>query len=112
MSQKRLQRMRARRLQRLYRTVAIVLFTFFLVGGIVSSIFTRDVQASSVDDGMKYYASIQIQNGDSLWSIADEYADEHYTGRFEYVSEVAEINGIHMNDRLISGEYIVVPYYK
>lgn len=103
---------RVKRLQRIYRSVAILAFTLFLVGGLSSAVFSRDVKASNSDAKMKYYESIQIKHDESLWSLADQYMDEHYANRMAYVSEVASINGIGMNDKLICGEYLVVPYFK
>lgn len=58
----------------------------------------------------KYFRSIEIQKGDSLWSIASCYADSHYESLTEYVSEVKELNSL-SSDSIQAGNHIIVPYY-
>lgn len=60
----------------------------------------------------KYYQSIMIEEGDSLWSYAKEYADDiHYESSLDYIEEVRFINHLESDDTLITGNYIVIPYY-
>ncbi len=59
----------------------------------------------------KYYKSIEIQPGDSLWSIAEENRDKHYTSTKEYVKEIKQINGLY-SDQIHSGQYLMIAYYK
>lgn len=59
----------------------------------------------------KYYRSIQIKKGDTLWSIANENIDTgHYNNTVEYIKEVKSINSL-ASDRIIAGNYIIIPYY-
>jgi cell division protein YceG involved in septum cleavage len=58
----------------------------------------------------KYYTSVMVENGDTLWSIADKYADGYSVDKADYIAEVRELN--HLQDDVIHyGEYIVVAYY-
>ena len=59
----------------------------------------------------KYFTSIQVEPGDTLWSLADKYADqEHYASRDQYIAEVMAMN--HMSgDELSTGSYLILPYY-
>ena len=58
----------------------------------------------------KYFTSIEVQAGTSLWDIAEEYMTEEYDSPQEYIQEVKNIN--HMNQDLIyEGSYLCVPYY-
>ena len=59
----------------------------------------------------KYYTSVQLQKGDSLWSLADQYAASDRTSRAQFIDEVCELNGISEDNTLHSGEYLVVSYY-
>ena len=60
----------------------------------------------------KYYESIMIEEGDTLWAFANEFSDElHYDNIFEYIEEVCFINHIDSNENLVAGNYIVLPYY-
>lgn len=63
------------------------------------------------DISYKYFTSIQIQAGDTLWSLADRYADEvHYASQDQYIAEVMEINHI-TDENIYAGNYLIVPYY-
>ena len=58
----------------------------------------------------KYYTSIQIDSGMSLWEIAEEYMTEEYDSQEEYIREVKNINHLE-DDLLYAGSYLCVPYY-
>lgn len=58
----------------------------------------------------KYYTSIEIENGGSLWDIAEEYSSVEYESLEAYIDEVKEIN--HMDSDLVyAGSYLCIPYY-
>ncbi len=57
----------------------------------------------------KYYTSIRVKKGDTLWKIADSYAGG--MSKKEYIREVCRLNHINADDILRSGDYIVVMYY-
>ena len=59
----------------------------------------------------KYYTSIEIQKGDTLWGLADVYMDrDYYETRVDYINEVMRINHM-VSGRLIAGKKLIVPYY-
>lgn len=60
--------------------------------------------------GYKYYASIQIKEGDSLWSIAAEYAPSCAMDKETYVKELKAINKLH-KDIIHAGQYLTIFYY-
>lgn len=91
----------------------MILLTFLVVFGIgfgFGTLFTR-AQEPEQNSARKYYTSIEIEKGDTLWDIAGEYMDAaHYTSREDYLNEVMTIN--HMNSsKLVSGHKLIVPYY-
>ncbi len=58
----------------------------------------------------KYYTSVEIKQGNSLWKIAEEYMSEEYDSIDDYIKEVKQIN--HLTEDLIyEGAYLCVPYY-
>lgn len=61
----------------------------------------------------KCYKSIQVQAGDSLWSIACDNITEEYDSIDEYMDEIAEINHISTisADSIKEGTYLTVSYY-
>ena len=55
----------------------------------------------------KYYKSIMIEQGDSLWSIAQEYAcDDTY----EYIKEIKQLNGL-TSETIHAGQHLIIAYY-
>lgn len=60
----------------------------------------------------KYYKSIQISDGDSLWSIAERYMGSEYDSVADYIDELVEMNHISAAelDSLQEGDYLVVAY--
>ena len=59
----------------------------------------------------KYYKTICVEAGDTLWDIAGEYMENSDISRQEYIEEVCRLNGIQA-DEIYAGEYIVVLYYE
>jgi len=63
------------------------------------------------DISYKYYTSVRIEPGDSLWTLADRYADQgHYTSRGQYIAEVMRMNHLAGEDICV-GNYLILPYY-
>ena len=58
----------------------------------------------------KYYKSIEITDGDTLWSIAKENMSEEYDSVYAYIEEVMEMNNLE-SDQIHSGQYLTVAYY-
>ena len=101
--------MRQREIRRkvLFSVLAIVLV-------IISAVSCHAIisDANTGTDGMyfKYYTSVEVAPGESLWSIAENYLDDHYEGHQQYISEVVSINHL-QDDGITSGQYLIVPYY-
>lgn len=59
----------------------------------------------------RYYKSIQISDGDSLWSIAREFNNHSNMSTKEYVSELKSMNRI-LSDTIHKGQYLTVVYFE
>lgn len=93
------------------KRVAVMFCSIIAVIMICSVMFgTINTQAAPAETTNKYYTSIQIESGDTLWAIADEYITDEYSDMNEYIREVCSINHI-SEDEIHAGQYIVVPYY-
>lgn len=57
----------------------------------------------------KYYKSIELSYGDTLWEIAEEYMDDSYDSIYEYIEELKTINGL-TSERIHAGRYLTVVY--
>ena len=94
------------------RTVLVVMIAVLVSLGILlgTSISTLASSEKDISSYNKYYTSVKIESGDTLWSIADEYIDNVDVSRAEYIDEICDINDISEND-IHAGDYIVIPYY-
>ena len=91
--------------------LAIVIILVVALGILLGS--NMNALASSQKDIAsynKYYVSIRIESGDTLWTIADEYIDGFNLSKDDYIDEICQINSI-SEDTIHAGDYIVVPYY-
>jgi cell division protein YceG involved in septum cleavage len=107
-----LNRQRRQKQLRRYYLICLLLITVIIV---TASILFVSLSANANDSehqpSYKYYKSIEITKGDTLWSIAQEYSDDaHYKNTSDYIKEVRNINSL-TSDNIISGSYIIVPYY-
>lgn len=88
---------------------AAALIVFFLTAFLISD----RIEASSVthsEETYKYYTSIQVKQGESLWSIAGNYMTSDYSDRDAYMEEVRSLNHLSSDD-IHAGEYLLIPYY-
>ena len=58
----------------------------------------------------KYYKTITIESGDSLWSIAKEYKTGSHKTTKEYLKELKSMNNL-TSDQIISGQKLLVAYF-
>jgi len=70
----------------------------------------KNVDTMDAVQTQKYYTSIEIKKGDSLWSIAKAYMSDEYDSVYEYINELKTINELD-SDRINETEYLTVAYY-
>lgn len=104
---------RQRRMKQVRRNFAAL--TVSLLLGIMISIFLISFSTEANDmehqPTYKYYKSIEVAKGDTLWCIAQNHVDEKYCkNTSEYVAEVKKINSL-ASDNIVAGSYIIIPYY-
>lgn len=56
-----------------------------------------------------YYKSIEIQNGDTLWSIAEEAKPSESDSTADYVEILKQINGLD-SDEIQAGQHLIISY--
>ncbi len=81
-----------------------------IVGVCFFSTFNDGGKVSASTSNQKYFVCVEIQEGDTLWSIADLYISEEYSSIDEYVDEIKELNDL-TEDTIFCGATLVVPYY-
>jgi len=83
-----------------------------VLGSVLITMSAGEINAESdlTRNTYKYYTTIYVERGDSLWSIAKEYTSKEYKHLDDYIDEVIQIN--HLNGSNVQhGTYICVPYY-
>lgn len=58
----------------------------------------------------KQCISIEILEGDSLWSIAERFYVPECGTMKEYIKEIKNTNSLH-SDLIHAGNYLLIPYY-
>ncbi len=112
--QERKERARIKRRRQVAKRRMVLLLTALFVitvGSIVcGSIFSSAKDPATDIPQHKYYKSIMIEHGDSLWSIAQEYRTNAYDDTQDYIDELKEINGL-TSETIHEGQHLVVAYY-
>lgn len=103
--------MRGRRTAVLNRQFVFGVFVISLI--IIGSLIfgASKTQAAPAEPSYKYYTSIRIEQGETLWNIANEYMTEEYASTDEYISELCDLNRISPDHPIHAGQYLTVPYY-
>lgn len=92
---------------RLYVTV----LTLAIVACFLAIVCTKSISSASTDTQKDiYYTSVEVQPGDSLWSIATQYYTDDWKDVNHYMETIMEFNGL-SNDRIYAGNYLSIPYF-
>lgn len=70
----------------------------------------RSASAGNTSNTVYRIASVQIEQGDSLWSIAAEYYTNDFSTLKEYIKEIKRMNCL-KDDTIYAGGYLLIPYY-
>lgn len=95
------------------KRILIYGLTLILMFGMGVGFGTLLAKAEETEDEpvYKYYTSIEIQKGDTLWDLADAYMDhDYYETRADYINEVMKINHL-VTGHLFAGKKLIIPYY-
>lgn len=101
-----------KRQREIRKKLFMVVFTFCLVVGLSLSYHALLSKANSASDIIqyKYYKSVSVASGDTLWTLAAANYENGYENIEDYICEVKEIN--HLNtDTIQTGQFLVLPYY-
>ncbi len=88
---------------------AVAVLVFILIFS--SKNITQANESSSYVAKTKYYKTIDINAGDSLWTIANEYKSGEYRSVTDLINEIKLINNL-TNEKIIAGEKLIVPYFE
>lgn len=101
-----------RRKKQVRKNITLLMLSTIILSSLIVLITSISIQASDMEHQVsyKYFKSIYISQGDTLWSIAEENMDDHYSSTSEYINEVKRMNSL-SSDHIVCGSYLVVPYF-
>ncbi|XCP83766.1 hypothetical protein ABXS75_11830 [Roseburia hominis] len=90
--------------------VAAVLLIMICSFGFGSFFSGAHVNAQEEPAEYKYYKSVRIEEGDTFWSLAEEYMNSSCDSIYDYMDELAEINNLSISEaeHLTPGDYMLV----
>lgn len=85
-----------------------LILVYVFVGS--SIFFVSKSKAADDINSYKYYTSVRVEYGDTLWGIASNYRTEEYHSLQDYIDEIKALNGL-QSDMIRSGQFLIIPYY-
>lgn len=86
-----------------------ILTALLVISGILmSDSFLSQAQTEPGAQG-KFYKSITIEKGDTLWNIAEKYMTEDYDSIEDYVQTLKKMNNL-TTDKILAGDKLIVAY--
>ena len=110
-SERRIINNRRRRNKQLKQRLLISAFILSLFVILLFFLMSTKSMADNKEPLFKYYKSIQIQPGDTLYALSQEYVNPEMNDVDSFIEEVSYINNLEEDSCLYEGNYIVVPYY-
>lgn len=104
---------RQRRMKQVRRNFIALIISSLMVIAISIFLISFSTQANDMEHqpSYKYYKSIEVAKGDTLWSIAQNNIDtDYYKNTCEYVAEVKKLNSL-TSDNIAAGSHLIIPYY-
>ncbi len=92
----------------LYITVVTV-FLSLAIAGLFAVCGTSKASAAPDSEPVRYYTSIKIEQGDSLWEIASKYKLENESIA-EYIDEIIAMNQL-SSEQITAGKSLMIYYY-
>ena len=101
------QRQQRRRVMSIVLTMCLVTICVISYHSIISN-----AKSGSEELNLKYYTGVVVENGDTLWNIADNYIDySQYKSKDIYIREICSINNLEDASDIRCGQRIIVPYF-
>ena len=93
------------------KRVTLLIGILILLAGGICLVNKISVSAAGSSEKKLYYKSVMVEQGDSLWSIAEENMSEEWGSVKEYVQAIKKLNN-KSDNQINAGAYISIPYYQ
>ena len=88
--------------------ILVIMVALFLI--VLFFLPERTASAGNTNIGKYTITSVQIEEGDSLWSIAQEHYSEEFSSISSLIVEIKRMNNL-SSDTVYAGNYLLVPQY-
>ena len=98
----------------LLATLMLVTWLLMLGGVLVVQANSQQTQSSitqTAPERIRYYKSVEVKPGDSLWSIAKIYRTDEFPSIYAYIEEIYKLNEL-QSENIKAGSYLMVICYK
>ena len=92
------------------KLLALFLFVFVLFLVVIFALPQKAAAAGDINARTYTITSVEIEEGDSLWSIASEYYTDEFSSLQRYISEIKRMNNL-SSDKLYAGNFLLIPHY-
>ena len=91
--------------------ITAVAVLFIILVGVFTCSMTNVMAGETQEPALqKYYTCIEIEKGDTLWSIASYYTEGTSMSVEDYIEELRQMNGL-TGDTIHQGRYLTVMYF-
>ncbi len=95
-----------KRFRRIFTGIILMMVICVTFGAFLVSAHEK---TSAGDAVYKYYKSIEIQPGDTLWGIAEDTMTDEYDSVVEYVQVLKDMNNLD-SDNIEAGQDLIIAY--
>jgi len=92
-----------------FTLVCLILFSFSIIF-FANQLTNVHAEEKYVPKKTRYFTSIQIQQGENLWEIANRFSKGSGLTVQSYVDELIQMNGLR-SETIHAGEYLTVVYF-
>lgn len=88
-------------------SITIILICSTIFGTSILNVMAEEPESPMIT---RYYKSIMIEEGDSLWSISQTYNTDYYLDTQTYIKELKAMNSL-LHDTIHAGQYLTIVYF-
>ncbi len=103
-------RQRRKRQLRVRLALLLSVLTILTGSGLLGGRMILAAREKDIPVSYKYFTSIPVKEGDTLWSLASVYTEGDERSRRNFMREVIRINHM-LDDQLQAGDWLIIPYY-
>lgn len=89
-------------------TVVLMTVSMLLISGLKK---TNHADAAASAEVQKSYTTVTVHEGDTLWTLAEDYNAAGSESTEAYIREVSRLNHLGSADEIHAGAHIVIPCY-